>query len=75
MNHQDHSEEESARSMHDKLKQLLFDAETIAHMRGFERQLLPLVDYVRLVHHHMRINEFCEHAENKAIEYLDSISK
>lgn len=33
--------------MNQELKRLLFQAEAVAHMRGFEREILPLADYAR----------------------------
>jgi len=59
--------------MHKKLSDMLFAAETVAHMKGYESYLLPLVDYVRFMSYQAKdpeittVDDLCERSDS----YLD----
>jgi len=59
--------------MHKKLKEMIFAAETVAHMKGFEAHILPLTEYVKFMSYQAKdpeittVDDLCERSDS----YLD----
>ena len=41
----------------DKVKKIIFDAESVAHLRGYEREILPATDLIRELVDILKIND------------------